>query len=188
MDLIKCPECGADVSDKASVCPKCGYPMGKPKDSYKSIKESRDYDSKEPSLSEEKYSTGNSAQSSLIRKVCGQELNSKHAKKFILMRRTFNIINLILAGIICLISVNNHGDNNNIFLAGGWIIGWTGLVGILGAERRGLTIASIVFYSFSILYTIFLSVDSVLYFFVAIMLIIFLSLTCISLANKNSFR
>ena len=24
MALIKCPECGAEISDKATVCPKCG--------------------------------------------------------------------------------------------------------------------------------------------------------------------
>jgi len=27
MALIKCNECGAEVSDKASKCPKCGYPI-----------------------------------------------------------------------------------------------------------------------------------------------------------------
>ena len=27
MALIKCPECGNPVSDKADKCPKCGYPM-----------------------------------------------------------------------------------------------------------------------------------------------------------------
>lgn len=27
MALIKCPECGRDVSDKASSCPGCGYPL-----------------------------------------------------------------------------------------------------------------------------------------------------------------
>ena len=27
MALIKCPECGHDVSDKAVKCPKCGYPL-----------------------------------------------------------------------------------------------------------------------------------------------------------------
>lgn len=25
MALIRCPECGKEVSDKASVCPNCGY-------------------------------------------------------------------------------------------------------------------------------------------------------------------
>src|SRR5262245_8029512 len=27
MALIKCPECARDVSDQASSCPHCGYPM-----------------------------------------------------------------------------------------------------------------------------------------------------------------
>lgn len=27
MSLIKCPECGNEVSDKAKACPKCGYPV-----------------------------------------------------------------------------------------------------------------------------------------------------------------
>ena len=27
MALMKCPECAREVSDKASVCPQCGYPI-----------------------------------------------------------------------------------------------------------------------------------------------------------------
>jgi len=27
MALIKCPECGTEVSDKAEKCPKCAYPL-----------------------------------------------------------------------------------------------------------------------------------------------------------------
>lgn len=30
MALIKCPECGHDISDKAISCPNCGYPMNTP--------------------------------------------------------------------------------------------------------------------------------------------------------------
>ena len=29
MALIKCPECKKDISDKAEVCPNCGYYDGK---------------------------------------------------------------------------------------------------------------------------------------------------------------
>ena len=28
MAMIKCPECGKDISDKADKCPNCGYPIG----------------------------------------------------------------------------------------------------------------------------------------------------------------
>ena len=27
MALIKCPECGKEVSDKAKICVHCGYPL-----------------------------------------------------------------------------------------------------------------------------------------------------------------
>ena len=29
MAVIKCPECQSDVSDRAMVCMKCGYPVGR---------------------------------------------------------------------------------------------------------------------------------------------------------------
>ena len=29
MALIKCPECGTEVSDKAATCPRCAYPIAK---------------------------------------------------------------------------------------------------------------------------------------------------------------
>lgn len=30
MALITCPECGKEVSDKAKMCPNCGYPINDP--------------------------------------------------------------------------------------------------------------------------------------------------------------
>lgn len=30
MALITCPECGREVSDKATSCPNCGYPINDP--------------------------------------------------------------------------------------------------------------------------------------------------------------
>jgi len=37
MALIKCPECGTEVSDKAEKCPKCAYPI-KPESNISQIK------------------------------------------------------------------------------------------------------------------------------------------------------
>lgn len=30
MALIICPECKKEISDQASVCPNCGFPLSKP--------------------------------------------------------------------------------------------------------------------------------------------------------------
>ena len=37
MALIKCPECGTEVSDKAEKCPKCAYPI-KPENKISPVK------------------------------------------------------------------------------------------------------------------------------------------------------
>ena len=34
MALIKCPECGRDVSDKSEKCIHCGYPLNDPVDTF----------------------------------------------------------------------------------------------------------------------------------------------------------
>ena len=34
MALIKCPECGKEISDKAKACPECGYKMNKSKKKF----------------------------------------------------------------------------------------------------------------------------------------------------------
>ena len=38
MSMIKCPECGKDMSDKATVCPDCGYPILEAKKALKKEK------------------------------------------------------------------------------------------------------------------------------------------------------
>ncbi len=34
MSILKCPECGHDVSSEATSCPNCGYPMKKEEQNY----------------------------------------------------------------------------------------------------------------------------------------------------------
>lgn len=34
MALIKCPECGRQISDKANICPNCGHPIA-----YENVKD-----------------------------------------------------------------------------------------------------------------------------------------------------
>ena len=43
--LIKCKECGKEISDQAISCPNCGYPMVHPKPNYPDIKHTWDMDS-----------------------------------------------------------------------------------------------------------------------------------------------
>lgn len=38
MSLIKCPECGREISDKAINCPQCGYPMNTPSSTKPRVK------------------------------------------------------------------------------------------------------------------------------------------------------
>lgn len=37
MSLIKCPECGNEISDKAAACPHCGCPINNPSDDQEKI-------------------------------------------------------------------------------------------------------------------------------------------------------
>lgn len=43
MALIKCPECGKEVSDKASTCPNCAYPFGNNNDIVNELKKQSEY-------------------------------------------------------------------------------------------------------------------------------------------------
>lgn len=53
MSLIRCPECGREVSSSASVCPECGYPVmtGTPSAPNRAVKQSKDYTWVKTSLS-----------------------------------------------------------------------------------------------------------------------------------------
>ena len=49
MAIIKCPECGKEVSDKAKVCPNCAYPIAELNSSklYSTYQNKNDSSSKE---------------------------------------------------------------------------------------------------------------------------------------------
>lgn len=46
MAMIKCPECKNNISDKAEVCPKCGYELNKKNNNQKEKKEKKKVDYK----------------------------------------------------------------------------------------------------------------------------------------------
>ena len=39
MAIIKCPECGKEISDKATSCPNCGFPLTKEQPEKEKVKE-----------------------------------------------------------------------------------------------------------------------------------------------------
>lgn len=53
MALIKCPECGGEISDKAEFCPRCGYPV---RNCFKKVKEEEQTDNLERQISQSKKS------------------------------------------------------------------------------------------------------------------------------------
>ncbi len=47
MALIRCPECGHQISDQAIACPECGYPLNNSNsDTDKRLQELREQDKK----------------------------------------------------------------------------------------------------------------------------------------------
>ena len=51
MALIKCPECGRDISDKANACVHCGYPLSKAADNA----EKKESNSEKTNLSKDDF-------------------------------------------------------------------------------------------------------------------------------------
>ncbi len=43
MALIKCPECGRQVSDQAAACPECGYPIRKVEYTFVTVSHNIEY-------------------------------------------------------------------------------------------------------------------------------------------------
>ena len=54
MALIKCPECGKDVSDKSIACPLCGYPIASMRDSKEEKTKEDKTEEKKPEIPQKK--------------------------------------------------------------------------------------------------------------------------------------
>ena len=52
MALIKCPECGKEISDASTACIHCGYPISKNPDVQKKVKSNIENKEKKESLQE----------------------------------------------------------------------------------------------------------------------------------------
>ena len=58
MPLIKCPDCGWNVSDKAISCPHCGYPIREMLERQAREEDSDEYDTRED-FNTNSYEQGN---------------------------------------------------------------------------------------------------------------------------------
>lgn len=111
---------------------------------------------------------------------------SKKAK----MRRAFGITDVVIGFVFLVMILMSDGgiENNSRMMTVSWFLVWTGGLGILGARKFGITVASIVFYSLGILYNLSCIMLYPAHVVIATMLIVFLILVCVSLADKDSFK
>lgn len=78
MALIKCPECGRDISDKAESCPHCGYKVGQ---------ENRNYG----------YYPGGGANGTSVDNDMESEKNKESAKKFAFLSLAIGIFSTLFS-------------------------------------------------------------------------------------------
>lgn len=158
METITCRLCGKEVQDNQKFCLGCGYPI------------KMDWKKQESIPTQKKVQ------------------NDKPESGWANMRKGFGITTLVI-GIMLFLIVNLQGEltrdllpfnSSSIFL----II--SGILQLTGVYKKGLTIATIVFYSIGVFYNIIHFIAPML-LFVAILNIVFLILTAISLTKKESF-
>lgn len=161
MALIKCTECGKEISDKAVTCPHCGAPrinntvyVSRPSNHLLAKSEKK-----------EKSNYGN-------------------------MRLGFGITNLAIGALIFTAVLSSTGGirGNTLQMAGAWFLVVTGLITILGKNKKGAIITSIVFYSFTIMILLAIMNSISGFSILVIMNIIFLILTSISFSKDKSFK
>lgn len=158
MALINCSECGKQVSDKATVCPNCGAPV-----KYSNIYVSRPTQKLEPISKSTNYGS---------------------------IRLGFGITNLSIGALIFIAVLSSNGgiENNTLQMTGAWFMFITGLLTVIGRNKKGLVITSIVFYSFTVLILIAIMSTLSNFSFLAIMNILFLVLTCVSLSKDSKLK
>lgn len=158
MALINCSECGREVSNKATTCPNCGAPV-----KYKNIYVSRPVQKLEPISKNTNYSN---------------------------IRLGFGITNLSIGTLIFIAVLSSNGgiEKNTLQMSGAWFMFITGLITVIGRNKKGLIITSIVFYSFTVLILIAIMLTLSNFSFLAIMNIVFLILTCVSLSKDSKLK
>lgn len=158
MGIAICHLCGKEVQDNQKFCPGCGYPIN------------MDWKKQEPIPAQKKV------------------LKDRPENGWANMRKGFGITTLVV-GIILFLIVNLRGElekellpfnSSSLFL----II--SGILQLIGVYKKGLTIATVVFYSIGVFYNI-IHFNAPTLLLVALLNTVFLILTAVSLTQKESF-
>lgn len=165
MALINCPECGKKISDKATACPSCGYP----------IKEHP----------EEKSQTNLPTP-----KKCEYPSKTGAEPQWAKMRRRFSIVNLAIGFFLLAAVLRSKGGiyGNQRIMISSFLSIAVGIVAFEGFRNARLTIVSIVLYSIGILYNLLAATVAPGHLILATIHIIFLILTSVSLSKGNTFE
>lgn len=104
------------------------------------------------------------------------------------MRKGFGITNICLVFLFGVLLLNSEAgiQGNPRIVAMVWFMIWCGILGTFFSKKKWATIATIVFYSISILFNLLCVIEAFGHFFIVIMDIVFMALLCISLNKNNS--
>ena len=165
MNAMKyCKHCGEQIDADCVVCPKCGKQVEQLSASYNT-----NYNNYYP----------NHDQKSIV----------NAPSKWIKTRFAFGVTNLSLGIFFMSVIFSSEGGlaNNPRMLVSAWFFITTAIITIIGKKSKGLTITSIVFYSFGILYNLMACFIVPSHIFFVLIMTIFLTLTCVSLKDYRSF-
>ena len=120
---------------------------------------------------------------------CGQKFVANAPSKWIKTRFAFGITNLSLGVFFMFTIFSSEGGlaTNTRTMASACFFVMTAIITIIGKQSKGLTITSIVFYSFGILYNLTACFIVPGHILLVIIMTVFLTLTCVSLKDKTSF-
>ena len=158
MALIRCPECGKEISDKAASCPNCGYP----------VKENSNFDQIDNTYYdgyENKYLSG-------IDKPSNEKVKNSKAKKL----KLYGITDLIIGILLFLVIITSDGNiaGNMRMMGAAWFFLCCGVLHMLGLRKKEYSFICIIFYLIGILFNLLFSSMIFAHIIIVILMIVFL--------------
>lgn len=139
--LIKCPECGATVSDAATSCPRCGFPIAGTEKSFEAVPAA---DQIPPKLAEEVVWKDSKAPVLGTTAIIAAVLGTIHA--FVIMAFFYNNHVIVSEPVSLFSSIFSNTAEVNMRL---WFIGvalnWSGAI----VKKNKIVLAAAIVYCFS---------------------------------------